>query len=159
MTAPVIRRAREEDAEAVSALIRRTLRISNLADYGPEEIGRLCGIYGPEGVRERIASLAFYVLEENGAVLGCGAAGPGNGKDEIRLTSVFVDPDFQGRGYGRRIMETLENEARGARSVRLSASLTAAGFYRALGFVPLNETPDEDRLLSMRKQFRNGDPG
>lgn len=42
---------------------------------------------------------------------GCGAIGPYWGKeDESSLFTIFVLTDYQGKGVGRRIVETLEND-------------------------------------------------
>ena len=51
------------------------------------------------------------------------------------ITRVFVAPEFQGQGYGRRIMENLEREiAREYPSICLDASLPAAHFYESRGY-------------------------
>lgn len=150
-----IRRIREADGPAVCEVIHRALRISNLADYGEAEIERLVAAYTPESLMERAAWMHFYVLEEEGAIRGCGAIGPFWGKtDESCLFSIFVDPAAQGRGFGRRIVETLERDdfARRAKRIEVPASLTALGFYRALGYLPIDGVPDEDRLIHMEKK-------
>ena len=43
----------------------------------------------------------FFVLEEDGLVLGFGGLRVEG--DEAELTNLFVDPDAIGRGYGRRL--------------------------------------------------------
>ena len=55
--------------------------------------------------------------------------------NRTNITRVFVAPEFQGQGYGRRIMENLEREiAREYPSICLDASLPAAHFYESRGY-------------------------
>ncbi len=151
-----IRRIREEDIDSVCGVIHRTLRISNTPDYGQEEVERLVRVYSREGLREKSAASRMYVLTQDGAVRGCGAVSDPVAPDgSVSLTAVFVDPDFQDLGFGRRILEALEKDARSrqARRIELSASLTAVGFYGALGYVFLTGIPDHDRLITMEKRL------
>ena len=55
--------------------------------------------------------------------------------DEIKR--VFVAPALQGRGFGRLIMQHLEEQAvtLGIDTVRLDASLPAKSFYNHLGYI------------------------
>ena len=71
-----IRRFREGDAEVVSALIARTLRESNSRDYPAERIEQDVQGLNPEEIRRRAGWTHFYVAEENGQIVGCGAIGP-----------------------------------------------------------------------------------
>ena len=89
-----IRRFNETDAGAVSALIRRTLQVSNSRDYSPAVIDELIQRHTVQYVLERAKSTHFYVAEENGTVIGCGAVGPClNRTDESALFSLFVLPE------------------------------------------------------------------
>ncbi|MFT4603717.1 MAG: ribosomal-protein-alanine N-acetyltransferase [Rhodothermales bacterium] len=63
--------------------------------------------------------------------------------DRSHLARIIVDPSARGRGLGRRLMESLLNEARdsGARCMSLNvhpANQRAIGLYASLGFVPAN---------------------
>jgi hypothetical protein len=55
----LIRRFEQEDAKAVSELIRTTVRISNSKDYPPEVVEELINIETPEHVMERAYKLAL----------------------------------------------------------------------------------------------------
>ena len=106
-----IRRFTEADADAVSELIVRTMRTSNAADYPVELLARVIERQRPEDVRFRASWTHFYVAEEAGQIIGCGAIGPYWGSEtESSLFSFFVDPTVQRRGVGRAIMETLETD-------------------------------------------------
>ena len=132
-----IRRITEADAKTVSELIRKTLEISNSTDYPKPMIEALVQRHTPEYVAERAAWTHFYVAEEDGRILGCGAIGPyWDKEDESSLFSVFVDPACQGRGIGRQLVETLEKDEFALRAARIEvpASITGLPFYRAMGY-------------------------
>ena len=151
-----IRRFIEADAGAVSALIRKTLQVSNSRDYSPAVIDELIQRHTVQYVLERAEWTHFYVAEENGTVIGCGAVGPYWDKtDESALFSLFVLPEYQRRGAGRRIVEALEKDAYAlrARRIELAASITALPFYRKLGYEYKNGKAvlDKECLYRMEK--------
>lgn len=153
-----IRRFREEDAEAVSALVIKTLRISNVKDYTPELMEEVVKSQQPQNVLERAGWTHFYVAEENGELIGCGAIGPYWGKtDESSLFTIFVLPEWQGKGIGRRIIETLEQDEFFLRAKRteIPASITAVDFYRRMGYDYKNGIAEvDDEGMYRLEKFR-----
>ncbi len=152
----ILRRLKEQDAQAVSELIITTIRISNVGDYPADLMEELVKTQTPDHVLERASWMHFYVAEEGGAIIGCGAIGPYWGKaDESSLFSIFVHPDYQGRGIGRAIVETLEKDefALRARRIEIPASITGLPFYRKLGysFKNGNTELDEEQLYRLEK--------
>ena len=152
----IIRKFREADAEKVSALIIHTLQASNSKDYSAETISALEKKMQPSGVLERASWTHFYVAEEGGDIIGCGAIGPYWGSEtESSLFNIFVLPEYQGKGVGRKIIETLEQDGFFLRAERVEvpASITGVGFYRKLGYEYKNgiDRPDEERLYRLEK--------
>ena len=153
-----IRRFREEDAEAVSALVIKTLRISNVKDYTPELMEEVVKSQQPQNVLERAGWMHFYVAEEGGELIGCGAIGPYWGKtDESSLFTIFVLPEWQGKGVGRRIIETLEQDEffLRAKRIEIPASITAVDFYRRMGYDYKNGAAEvDDEGMYRLEKFR-----
>ena len=152
----IIRRLKEQDAQAVSELNVTTIRISNTRDYPAELMEELVRTETPEHVLRRAAWTHFYVAEEAGAIIGCGAIGPYWGKeDESSLFTIFVHPEHQCKGIGRAIVETLEQDeyALRARRIEIPASITGLPFYRKLGydFNDGKDEIDEDHLYRLEK--------
>lgn len=152
----VIRRIKDSDAEAVSKLIRTTISISNKKDYPEELMDQLIAAETPEHVLERASWTHFYVVQEAEEIIGCGAIGPCWGKeDESSLFTIFVHPDHQGKGIGRLIVETLEqNEfALRAKRIEIPASITGLPFYRKMGysFKGGKDTVDKEHLYRLEK--------
>ncbi|MEE1263921.1 GNAT family N-acetyltransferase, partial [Ruminococcus sp.] len=71
------------------------------------------------------------------------------------LFNIFVLPEYQGKGVGRKIIETLEQDEffLRAKRVEVPASITAVEFYRKLGYEYKNgiDRPDEERLYRLEK--------
>ena len=153
-----IRRFVEADAQAVSALIIHTMRASNAKDYPADMLEELIQHQRPEDVLARAGWTHFYVAEEGGAIVGCGAIGPWRGSEaESGLFSIFVLPEWQGRGVGRRVVEALERDefALRARRIEIPASITGLGFYRKLGYDYKDGRAelDEERLYRLEKRL------
>ena len=91
------RRFAEADAAEVSALIAKTLRITNSKDYSPEYIENHCTLFTPEKVTERAGWTHLYVFCDGERIVACGAIGPYWGReDESSLFTIFVLPEYQG---------------------------------------------------------------
>ena len=152
----IIRRLKEEDAKAVSELIITTIRISNVRDYPAEQMEELVKTQTPEHVLQRASWTHFYVAEEADRIVGCGAIGPYWGKeDESSLFTIFVHPDYQGKGIGRMIVGALEQDefALRARRIEIPASITGLPFYRKMGysFKDGKAEIDEEQLYRLEK--------
>ena len=152
----LIRSFRNSDAENVSAMIIRTERITNSKDYSEEWINALETRAQPSDILERAGWTHFYVAEENDTIIGCGAIGPYWGsKTESSLFTIFVLPEYQGKGIGRKIIETLEQDEYflRAKRVEVPASITAVNFYRKLGYDYKNgvDRPDEEQIYRLEK--------
>ena len=151
-----VRRIEDSDAKAVSDLIRKTISISNKKDYPEDIMDQLIEIETPEHVLQRASWTHFYVVLEGCDIIGCGAIGPFWGKeDESSLFTIFVDPDKQGKGIGRLIMNTLENDEYFLRAKRIEipASITGVPFYLKMGYHYKDgiTEPDEEHLIRMEK--------
>ncbi|MCI7100402.1 MAG: GNAT family N-acetyltransferase [Lachnospiraceae bacterium] len=151
-----VRRFEKTDAEEVSALIVTTLRTTNIKDYSAEYIENDVNALQPNNILERAGWVHFYVVCDDEKIVGCGAIGPYWGKEnESSLFTIFVLPEYQGKGIGRTIIETLEQDEYflRAKRVEIPASITGTPFYRKMGYDYKNgiTTPDEEGLLRLEK--------
>jgi GNAT superfamily N-acetyltransferase len=102
---------------------------------------------------EQIAAGGVFVLEQDGAIVGFSAILPREDGD-TELDALFVEPDIQRQGIGRRLIEHCAAVARsaGSRSLHVIGNAHAKEFYLSCGFEILG--PFETRFgsgLLMRK--------
>ena len=152
----VIRRFKNEDSEELSEVIAKTLRTTNIKDYSPEFIEKEITFFAPGKLIKRSARMHFYVVCEDEKIIGCGGIGAYWGKeDESSLFTIFVSPEYQGKGIGRKIIETLEQDEcfLRAKRVEIPASITAVGFYKKMGYSYKNgiDTVDDEQLYRLEK--------
>ena len=130
-----LRPYRPDDALALLAMVRDTIRRVNSRDYSPAQIaawasddidtvswaGRFTGRYVP-------------VAEEAGRPVGFAELEP-----DGHIDRVYVSADHQRRGIGRQLMAAVMAEARRVGLARLftEASITARPFFATQGFMVL----------------------
>ena len=141
-----IRRFQKGDEEILSIMIRRTLREVNYTSP-KSELDYLIPHYSPETMVELSETGHTYVLEEDGQIIGSGTILPDG---ETEAESI-------GKGYGRKLFETLEADELAAMAARvwLTSSDMALGFYEHMGWVNPNgprARAGEDNLLYMEKR-------
>lgn len=151
-----VRRFQNSDANEVSALIIKTLRITNSKDYSPEFIENGVKRFTPVSVIKRAGWTHFYVICDKNLIVGCGAIGPyWDKEDESSFFTIFVLPEYQGKGVGRKIIETLEKDEYflRAKRVEIPASITACEFYKKMGYSYKNgiDVIDEEQLFRLEK--------
>jgi predicted N-acetyltransferase YhbS len=144
-----IRLATTSDAEAISRMIVRTLRETNAADYPAEVIAALVGRFSPEAVVQRMQERQVLV-----AMIGSDCVGTAALQGAL-VRTVFVDPDWQRRGIGSRLMRTIEAMATDMAPLTVNASITAEAFYGRLGFVRVREqVHNGEHTIIMMKPLR-----
>lgn len=130
MFAIPIRPATDYDAKAIAALIQRTLRVSNAADYSVDEINRVYAGFSTGRVLQRIRHQDVFVAEIDGEIVA--TVGYADGQ----LWALFVAPERQRLGLGTMLVDHIEAHARrrGLSQLGLAASVTGVDFYERLGY-------------------------
>lgn len=151
-----LRKFRNGDEFAVSDVICTTLSVSNRKDYPPEFIEENITDHSPEVIASRASESHFYVALDGRKIIGCGGiTGYWGSTSESYLVSVFVLPEYHGRGIGRKIIETLEADEYFLRAWRteVGSSLTAVDFYLKMGYNYKNgiTVPDEFGVVRLEK--------
>lgn len=133
-----IRPARPGEAEALSALARRSK-----AAWGYDEAFMAQAREALSITERQIAAGDVWVAEAGVSMLGLVSLGPGLAPDAIDLDALFVEPDVMGAGAGRALFEFAAAEARrrGARVLEVLADPNACGFYERMGARQVDERP------------------
>ena len=94
-----------EIAEVVD-LIKTTCNHSSFLGFYPQsEVDKITTSLDYDGVKRRASWTHFYVFKLNNKVVGCGAIGPYWGSEtESSLFTIFVNPNYQHKGIGRKII-------------------------------------------------------
>jgi ribosomal protein S18 acetylase RimI-like enzyme len=153
---------REVDVEGAEALTLLDSYFTERAAGFPPEQGEYRPTY-PTAAAFTPPDGVFLVVEDDGAVIGCGGvrrieSRPETGEVRYEIKHLWLAPAARGRGAGRRLLEELERRAvrYGAEDLVLdtNASLEAAGgLYRSSGFTeiePYNANPNATHWYGKR---------
>jgi GNAT superfamily N-acetyltransferase len=124
---------RPSDLTAITSLVQTTIDACYPQVYPKEAVQFFKDWHCDEKILKN-AGEGYTILAHQGARI----VGTGTIVDD-EVMRVFVDPAFQGRGFGRLIMQELEERAvsNNIAVIRLDASLPAKTFYDALGYATL----------------------
>lgn len=129
--APVrLRRAEPVDAPAIHALLEQYVADGVMLPRTLEQIYRV--------IRD------FVIAEEHGAIVGCGALRIYNQR-LAEVGALAVAPAVQGKGVGRRVVETLVEDARALGIEKVFALTMQVEFFDRVGFgvVAVTEFPEK----------------
>lgn len=124
----LFRKARVEDCQLVTDIVQNTKAEIYPYYYPKEVVDFFANLHCYEHVSDDIGCGTVYVLEENGTIVGTGSY------KNNHITRVYVLPIYQGKGYGKYIVEQLELLMCGYEEIYLDASLPACQFYEHLGY-------------------------
>ena len=148
MTDYLIRNAMSEDAPAISRTIIKSLRKSNAQDYSSDIIDQVAQSFSPAAILHLLTQRQVLVAVVDNHIVATASL------DQDVVRSVFVDPNYQGKGIGRRLMERIQSIAMnaGLTLLRVPSSITAEGFYASLGYKKVrDEFHESERTIIMAK--------
>ncbi len=149
----LIRRFRVSDAFEVSSVIRRAVMERDNRNYTLEQLYSIANHYSSENMCSKLDKKFVLVCIDKGKIVGTATLRG----DEVM--AVFIEPNYQGRGMGIKLMELLESESvkGGLSRVWLVAVLSAVSFYEKLGysFVSYKTHPDWGKAIMMEKYLNN----
>ena len=129
--AAMIREFQRADLAALKALVHKTIATCYPSRYCAEAVRFFIDYHDAEAILRDAKEGRTMVLDKASRILGTGTLVAGE------IKRVFVDPTFQKQGFGRRIVQQLEEVAarQGVTTVKLDASLPSQVFYERLGYV------------------------
>ena len=130
-----IRPFRDVDLALLYRMIQDTIDVSYSGAYPDRAVQFFKRYHSEKRIMERSRAGEILVIERDGSIVATGAL---VGKE---ILGVFVKPEDQGQGFGKRIMNELEERAKkkAVWEIVLSVSLPSRKFYEALGYEVLEE--------------------
>ena len=127
-----IKRATREDANAAFDIRRAAIRSQCIGAYTAEQMALWTRGKAEDGY-SALMEKPFYLGWIDDEPVATGMLDLANNE----VGALFVLPQFIGRGYGKAMLDHLEDVARALeiKEVVLDATLNAASFYRACGYV------------------------
>ena len=149
---------KENDIADIENVIARAARQTMAIFYPDCSVEYVIETLSGQNLIDRINETHFYIVKLDDKVIGCGAIGPYcDSETESSLFNIFIDPDSQGKGFGKQLVRVLENDEYGKRAKRIEipASITGIPFYRRLGYkFKNNELIYEDGHFKMEKYMK-----
>ena len=152
-----IRRATDDDRQAIWTVHSRAIREICSHSYSADQVASWAGLLSPDSYVAVVRERFLVVAEDTGGIVGFGQLNEATGE----VDAVYVLPGRQGEGIGQALLGSLEEAARAAdlKKLHLSATLNAVPFYRRAGYVAEGatvhrlQTGIELRCLRMSKEL------
>ena len=148
-----IRKAKSEDAGAISELHKRVVGEVNARHYPAEVIREWIQDISEESVRYQFQNSDWIVVEDNGKLVGFWKYSV----DDCEIYQINVGQNHTKQGIGRKLYEYMENEfeSGGAEKISLNSTLNAMEFYQRLGFKTIERTfIGSVEMIKMEKSLR-----
>ena len=132
------RKAKPDEAERVCYIVQHTKEIV-YPDYYTKAVMDFFGsLHSIDNIRKDIEQNRISVLVVDGEIVGTGS------HTDDHITRVYVLPEYQGQGFGSRIMNELEKEIFAVfNSCVLEASLPACIFYENRGYKTVRHVKED----------------
>lgn len=146
----IIRKAKQGDVESMIDVIQASLLATHVELYPKEDLEETFNNYTFDKVSTYINRADYFVAEEKGKIIGCVLL-----KDN-KMRSLYVCPEYMGKGIGKRLVERVEKCAKekGLKYIWLWSSLVSFDFYKHMGYEYIKDIENDDGLVlhyEMRK--------
>lgn len=105
--------------------------------YKQEQVNEWLFTIKIENIQDQLDSTTWIVIKNNNGIIGFAQYC----LEDKELYQIQIDPNEQGKGYGRKLYDYIENDFRinKINQILLSATLNSVQFYKNLGFNVIKE--------------------
>ena len=127
-----IRPATDGDRPGICSVHVRAIRETCSRSYSSDQVSAWADLLSPDSYTVVLKERTMVVAIDEASVVGFGQLN----QSAAEVDAVYVLPERQGEGIGRKLLAELEGQARayGLRKLELSATLNAAAFYQRAGY-------------------------
>lgn len=147
--------ANENDFDAIYGLVQNTIKTSYKNYYVRDVIDFFCEHHSKDSVMADIQAQKTFVLEIQNQILATVTL------DDNHINRFFVNPEFQGKGYGSFVLSNVEKQiAQHFDHVLLDASLASVCLYEKKGYktVSHEKEPCENGIFLVYEIMRKDLP-
>lgn len=134
-----IRLIKDCEIEACAEMISKSINSMN-DFYPPSIIKASISHFNTNTIKQKING-HFYVVTKNKKIIGCGGIDKKyNDKKYGIIFCVFIDPEYQRQGIGKKLLQKLESDSilENCNKILVPSSIPAVPFYRKCGYEHIN---------------------
>jgi GNAT superfamily N-acetyltransferase len=152
-----IKKVSQFDVPCIVQIHKKCISTSNALAYSPEIINSWISRISENCVTTQLNISTWIVILESDLIVGFAQYSI----TEQTLYQIQIDPEYQGKGYGKTLYKYIEQEFINAKSQRISlnSTLNAVQYYKSLNFVQTGKLNYEGiEMIKMEKHLLNPTP-
>lgn len=137
-------RAKKENIGIMLEIIHRCVLEINAVDYTQTQVEHLVKSFSEDWLEDLINTRHYYEVWCQGMLIACGGVSRDYSQErQSYLTAVFVNPDFNKKGIGRKLVEFLETDewCLDSKLIEVPSSKSSHKFYYKCGYHYYDEIP------------------
>lgn len=138
-------KANKKDIIRIVEIHRKCVSISNSESYSDENIKEWLEQINANSVERQLKNSLWYLIKKDETTIGFCQFDI----HDKELYQMQIDPDYQGKGYGKMLYEFIENYFRKNKVSKISlySTINAIEFYKKLGFMAVRPIKLKMRTL------------
>ena len=127
----------QEIMQKLIKIHKKCISKTNTQFYKQEQVNEWLFTIKIENIQDQLDSTTWIVIKNNNKIIGFAQYC----LEDKELYQIQIDPNEQGKGYGRKLYDYIENDFRinKAKQISLFATLNSVQFYKNLGFNVIKE--------------------
>jgi GNAT superfamily N-acetyltransferase len=133
----VFERAALCDIDKLLHIIHRCVKEINSKDYEPWEIEKFLKGFTAEWLRDIILNRHFYSVKYKDEIIGMGGISRDISQEsQSYFTAIFINPDYQKLGIGKKLIRFLEQDewCLNSNLIEIPSSKSSHEFYHKVGY-------------------------
>ncbi|MFA5633836.1 MAG: GNAT family N-acetyltransferase [Candidatus Dojkabacteria bacterium] len=127
----------QEILQKLIKIHKKCISKTNSQFYKQEQVNEWLFTIKIENIQDQLDSTTWIVIKNNNKIIGFAQYC----LEDKELYQIQIDPNEQGKGYGRKLYDYIENDFRinKIKQILLFATLNSVQFYKNLGFNVIKE--------------------